>query len=271
MPVSLRGGGIEGAITVDGDGQHKMEDILKVSDAMQDNPKALVLGCRCFDGENVPARSRWGNKLSVVVFKCLCGINLSDTQTGLRGIPLSFLPVACGVAGERYEYETNFLLCAHTDGMQMLEIPICTVYENNNEVSHFHPLRDSFQIYSALLRFCGSSLLGALVDYGIFWLLLYAKVPILGATYLARCVSGCVNFACNRRVVFKSRGKISGQVFKYIVTAIIISTLSGLGVTALNVYLSFPPVLAKLLVDTILYFASYYVQANYIFKRAEEQ
>ena len=42
--------------------------------------------------------------------KFICGVSVSDTQTGLRAIPLSAIPALIDVSGERFEYETNMLL-----------------------------------------------------------------------------------------------------------------------------------------------------------------
>ena len=46
-----------GVITVDADGQHLPEDILKVREEFEKNSGALVLGSRDFSLENVPAKS----------------------------------------------------------------------------------------------------------------------------------------------------------------------------------------------------------------------
>lgn len=51
----------------------------------------VVLGVRTFDGDDVPFKSRFGNNLTSFVFKAICGLAISDTQTGLRAIPYKFL------------------------------------------------------------------------------------------------------------------------------------------------------------------------------------
>ena len=84
--------GAAGVITADSDGQHSPECILACAEALLAHPEALILGCRCFEGEDVPARSEFGNKCTRMVMKYLTGITVSDTQTGLRGIPAFFMP-----------------------------------------------------------------------------------------------------------------------------------------------------------------------------------
>ncbi len=91
-----------GVITADSDGQHSPECILACVDALLANPDSLIMGCRCFEQEDVPARSEFGNKCTRVVMKYLTGITVSDTQTGLRGIPAAFMEQLLMVKGERF-------------------------------------------------------------------------------------------------------------------------------------------------------------------------
>jgi glycosyltransferase involved in cell wall biosynthesis len=79
--------GITGIVTADADGQHHPDDIRRVAEALAANPASLVLGCRAF-GKDVPLRSKFGNVLTSAVMHALLGRKLSDTQTGLRGIPV---------------------------------------------------------------------------------------------------------------------------------------------------------------------------------------
>ena len=101
-----------GVVIADSDGQHTVNDIVKCIQALETHPESLVLGCRNFYESHVPFKSRMGNVITRNVMKILCGIQISDTQTGLRGISRSFLEVLMNVAGERFEFETNMLLAA---------------------------------------------------------------------------------------------------------------------------------------------------------------
>src|SRR5262245_59129913 len=56
-----------GAVTVDADGQHLPKDVLRVAEAFQKFPRALVLGSRLFQGE-IPWKSAFGNTLTRYVF-----------------------------------------------------------------------------------------------------------------------------------------------------------------------------------------------------------
>jgi hypothetical protein len=62
------------------------------------------------------------------------------------------LPWLVSIEGRRYEYELNVLLSAKQAGVAVRQIPIETVYEDNNKGSHFRPLIDSALIYARLFK-----------------------------------------------------------------------------------------------------------------------
>ncbi len=138
-------------ISADADGQHRAEDISRVSKACTEHPHHLILGVRQFTGY-VPLRSRLGNSLTRRLYNLLFRQNLRDTQTGLRGIPVHTLTTLIALQGERYCYELEMLLKLMQLEGPVLEIGISTIYEKNNESSHFRPFHDSAQIYTTLFR-----------------------------------------------------------------------------------------------------------------------
>ena len=118
-----------GAVTIDGDGQHLTRDILRCVEAL-DESDTIVMGCRDFSGPDVPARSAMGNRITSAVFRLLCGIRLSDTQTGLRALPAALFRRLLNVRGERFEYETNMLIYMQDHKIPYSEIdgfPVSTV------------------------------------------------------------------------------------------------------------------------------------------------
>ena len=145
-------GHVLGVVTADADGQHTPEDIEKVARALLSSNPRPVLGSRCFE-HGVPWRSRLGNTLTRAIFGLLTGTRLADTQTGLRGFPLALLPELLTLGGERYEDEMTVLAHLCRSGRTPLEVPITTVYLDNNRASHFHPVWDSVRIYLVLFRY----------------------------------------------------------------------------------------------------------------------
>lgn len=139
-----------GVVTVDCDGQHAPEDVLRVAEELVRAPDGgLVLGVRSF-GRGVPFRSRFGNLWTRGLFRFLTGLAVSDTQTGLRGIPASLLPRVLSIPGDRYEYEIRMLADARRHPVPPREVPIRTIYLDGNSASHYRPLRDTLLTQSAL-------------------------------------------------------------------------------------------------------------------------
>ncbi len=142
---------VERMVTIDSDGQHSVEDMLKCIELSQKNPQALILGTRQF-AEDVPLRSRFGNILTRNILKWTTSIDLEDTQTGLRVIPRAFMPDLLNVAGDRFEYETNMLIETKKHNWPIYTQTIATIYIEDNASSHFRVIHDSVAIYSIFIH-----------------------------------------------------------------------------------------------------------------------
>ncbi|MFH0842531.1 MAG: bifunctional glycosyltransferase family 2/GtrA family protein [Bacteroidota bacterium] len=255
---------IDGIVTADADGQHLPEDILKVRETLSKNPDNLIIGCRSFN-ENIPFRSKLGNEITKIVFRLLTGIKVSDTQTGLRGIPYRFIPECIRMEGERYEYEINMLISCSKNRVTLKEVPIKTVYIEQNRSSHFNPVLDSLKIYFVLFRFLLSSLTTTLIDFLVFIICSNSGMDILLSTVSARLVAGNYNFAVNRSLVFKSHKNFVWSFIKYWLLVALLGCLSYLGISALVDYMNLNLLLLKALVETLLFFVSFTVQRSFVF------
>ena len=279
-----------GCVTADSDGQHRVEDIIACVREMIAHPDSIVLGARDFDRPDVPARSSFGNRFTSRSFRILFGMKLADTQTGLRAFPRSTLPAMLTARGNRYEFETNMLIVMKRRKIPYREVTIETVYIDDNAASHFRPIRDSLRIYGMIVAFALSSLLSWLVDFGLFSLLrlvvlpMYmpetvsafgANLPILFAVAytLARIVSAVINYSINCRVVFGDGDRRS--VGRYVVLSIGQLALSALIGQEL-VWLISPDagwveLIIKMIGDTVLFFASFRIQNNWVFSSGDKK
>ena len=259
-----------GVVTVDGDGQHRAEDVVNCVRAMLEGEPALVMGCRNFDLPHVPPRSRKGNKITSAVFKLLFGMTLSDTQTGLRAIRTEHIPVMLEVEGDRYEYETNMLMALKPASIPVKEVKIETVYINDNETSHFRVVRDSVRIYGLIIKFLLSSVAATVVDHVahfLFLALLFAGNEFLAAG-VARIISSVVNFFINKEAVFKGKGSTAKFLVRYYLLAIPILLISATVVHFISMLFGDADLIkaiVKIPVDLILFVASFRVQREWVF------
>lgn len=294
---------IEAAITCDGDGQHTVESMNDCLSAYEEHPGSVIIGGRDFDSANIPPRSRFGNKVSSVIYRFACGIKLKDTQTGLRVIPAECFEIFSNLKGDRYEYETHMLIEIVNRKIPYYEVPIETIYIDDNESSHFNPLKDSAKIYVVVLKyffkFLLSSLTSWVVDIGVYWITMaicvhfwhlkdtivdsnslagalihhswnYHIAAVLIATLTSRVTSSIVNFIINRKVVFKDVSDVRKTATKYFILAICQMIVSFLLVDLLANGLlhvtGFLNVLIKCVVDMCLFVFSYGIQRKWVFK-----
>jgi putative flippase GtrA len=106
------------------------------------------------------------------------------------------------------------------------------------------------------------------LDISLFTGLYYLSGQIIASTYAARLVSGAFNFYANKHAVFRSHEQHSylREVLGYIALAILIATLSGIAVNWLTLTTGWRAPLVKILVDTLLFTLSFFVQRLFIFK-----
>ena len=275
---------VKGIVTADADGQHLPEDILTCAARcleLGDGFCGTVLGSRDFSGRDVPWKSRTGNRITAAVFKLCCGIPIHDTQTGLRAFPASAFDLCLRVTGDRYEYETNVLLEMKRAGMEFEEVPITTVYEDNNKGSHYKPFRDSWRIYKLILKFIGSSLIASGTDYLVFYLAMHFLPEslmgsrILISTVIARAVSSFLNFNLNKTVVFSCKSDYRKTMLRYyalcipqmLVSAGILTLLSHLLQHSAPIVVT----LLKIPVDTILFLLSFQIQREWVFRQPKKR
>ena len=274
---------VTGVITADSDGQHTVDCINSVGRVLQDNPDSLILGIRNFDKEGIPWKSELGNKLTIKVLKYVSGLSVSDTQTGLRGIPYDFLSECMDIKQNRFEYEMEMLL--RTSGnISIVETPIETVYDSqDNHQTHFNPFLDSIKIYRVLgrrfLAYIFASLSSCIIDLALFTLLCYllrTRIPtsyIIASTVIARVISAGYNYAMNYTKVFHSRATVTSSGLRYILLAIVQMSCSAILVHAgAHMMPYIPETVIKAVVDTVLFFVSYKIQQKYVFgsKRARK-
>lgn len=252
-------------VTADADGQHRKEDIIKMVEAVKQNPDALVLGVRSFDGA-VPLRSRIGNVLTKAIFRAFFSIRISDTQSGLRGIQLSMVSRFVSIPFNRYEYETEMLLVSSRASLPIKEIPIQTVYENRNASSHFNPFLDSLKIYYVLFRYTLMSLTSATVDFLIFTITYPWIGSVLLATYAARSVSLCVNYGLNSKKVFFSAERARRTFPPYLLLVIVSGFISSLIIDHLHVSTGLSINWSKVIAESLLYVVNFFIQSQFIFK-----
>ncbi|MGQ0712427.1 MAG: glycosyltransferase family 2 protein [Gemmatimonadaceae bacterium] len=127
-------------LTVDADGQHDPAYAPMLVAALTEHDVAI--GQRARAGSPMPLRRRMTNAMASLAIGRVAGVHLEDTQSGFRAMRRSVLE-RVHARGDRYEFETDFLIRAARAGFRVCNVRIPTVY---GAPSHFRSLSDSARI-----------------------------------------------------------------------------------------------------------------------------
>ncbi|PKK94304.1 MAG: family 2 glycosyl transferase [Tenericutes bacterium HGW-Tenericutes-6] len=258
-------------LTCDADGQHAPKDIFHMLESINVYPNHLILGTRDYHDKNMPFKSKLGNQFSSFFFYLNTGKRCHDTQTGLRVIPSDLFSLALSIKDDRFDYEMTFLTSVARASYPIIGIDIDTIYLDHNKASHFRPIRDSMLVYKEPLKFTTIAITSAMIDIGLFTLLIFifqgTILEIVSyATITARIISGGYNFLLNRIWSFQSKSHVKKDAFRYIILYLSQLALSILFVTLLS-YVLKNLTINKMMVDSLLFIMSYYIQKHWVFKK----
>jgi len=148
--------GVAVVVTIDADGQHSPEEIPRLLQPILEGRSDLVLGARKRD-QAMPISRRVTNWLSATLASRIGGQPVRDAQTGFRAFTRE-VAERVQPAGDRYEYEANFLLDALRAGFRVVSVDVPTIYGAR---SHFRAWGDTWRMARAFARHAGRIVAGA--------------------------------------------------------------------------------------------------------------
>lgn len=127
--------------------------------------------------------------------------------------------------------------------------------------------------YSKLFKFFASSVLSFIIDYSAYAALLAitvnVKYSLIISNVFARVISSTVNYTVNRIIVFKHNGSVGKSALEYFCLAGFILFANTLLLELSVKSFSLPPLVAKLMVEGILFLFSWTIQRYVIFKKRD--
>ncbi len=138
------------AATLDADGQHAPEDIIKGVDLMADGLADLLIGSRLIDSSGMSKVKLLGNRgLSFITYLSF-GVQVTDSQSGLRIFSKKALDkLKWRTAG--YEFCSEMLWRAKQQGLTIKEFPIRAIYTDYS-LSKGQNNWNAFNIIKSLAR-----------------------------------------------------------------------------------------------------------------------
>jgi glycosyltransferase involved in cell wall biosynthesis len=131
-------------LTIDADGQHDAAFAPRLLDALASAD--IVIGTRAIDAGQVPPHRRVANRLSTAATRAVTRCTIHDSQSGFRALRPGLVG-AIAARGDRYEFETDFLVRAARRGCTIAEVAVPTIY---GPPSHFRELRDAWLVARVL-------------------------------------------------------------------------------------------------------------------------
>ncbi len=135
--------------TLDGDGQHRVEDLARLLAAARDWPGDIVIGSRRATGHRAPRARFIANRVADFWVSWAAGHPIDDSQSGFRLYPAGLIralacrpPLASG-----FGFESEVLIEAASLGVRTASIDIPTIYGAAlQRASHFRPVKDITRI-----------------------------------------------------------------------------------------------------------------------------
>ena len=185
-------------VTFDADGQHRIDDVSKILQPLENNEADIVIGSRFLDNESkVPNYRKIGIKVITQVTNASLKKKLTDSQSGFRAYNKQALtqisPSEMGMG-----ISTEILIKASNKGLRIAEIPITILYHDDasthNPVSHGtsvlvstikftsieHPLK-FYGIPSIIFLIIGSAFTYSAVQYYVEIGRLNTNLTVIGA------------------------------------------------------------------------------------------
>ena len=145
-------GGAHSVVTLDGDGQHRPEDIPRLLAAARAHPRAVVIGSRRAAARQAPRARRIANRVADFWISWAARQRIEDTQSGLRIYPAALAAALVrddprgSLRAEGFAFESAALILAGQLGLETVSVPVPSIYGPALRPSHFRPVADITRI-----------------------------------------------------------------------------------------------------------------------------
>lgn len=249
--------------TVNRADRYRTEDIRRACEAVEQGNRAYACG--------IPEKREKGfrSKLEPVLFSMAAGKKIASIHSGLRAFARSELDRFRNVRGNAREYEIESLIAASRAGLKIIELPV--QIERPEETGDYWKKNRSLYLCAALF------LLSSLFAFGLEFLLLMGiralcegpfgeEAALLIAVVLSRVISCLVNYVVNKKLVFDSHAAVGGSLLRYIIAAAAVLGINYLLLRFCVMVLHWKLTVAKLIVESALFFLNFFLQSKYVYK-----
>ena len=163
-------------VTIDADGQHRIEDIKKVVEPIEKGEADIIIGSRFLDTtqKQIPEYRKIGIKLITKVTNSSLKNKITDSQSGFRAYSKNVVS-KLNVSDIGMGISTEILIKSSAHGFRIAEVPITVLYDG--DTSTHNPVSHGTSVLFSTLKY--TSIEHPLKFYGIPSVILL----IIGATF----------------------------------------------------------------------------------------
>jgi glycosyltransferase involved in cell wall biosynthesis len=141
----------QAVLTLDGDGQHDPLRIPLFIEAYNQGQAEVIIGSRMAESDKIPRHRYYPNLIGVYCLSWATGQYIPDSQSGFRLYQVK--PVeGLELLSNGFALETELLIKLAKRGCRISSIPIPAIYKEGNPISHYRPVKDTYQISIMVLR-----------------------------------------------------------------------------------------------------------------------
>lgn len=241
--------------------RHRADEVVRICEIAASDPEALALGVE--DG-----LQRLRGAIDKALFRLASGRSVGDIHASLRAFSAKIAPRFMQIAADGDRFEIDMLLEASRAGIQINEVQVSVKNSARNDSNW----RKMLGIYRCAALFLCSSLFA----FGLEFLLLVgvrhlcapfgAEAALSIAVALSRVISCVVNYAVNKKLVFKSNSSLGGSLVRYFIVAGIVLVINYLLLRACVIVAGWPLWVSKLCVESALFFLNFALQSKIVYK-----
>jgi glycosyltransferase involved in cell wall biosynthesis len=182
----------QAVVVLDGDGQHRPEEIPAVLVPIQEERADIVVGSRYLDQKSkVPFLRILGHRFFNTFTNSMTGTHVTDSQSGFRAFSTKALQ-QINFESKDFSVESEMQFLAKQKGLKILEVPIVIRYTDHSKRP---AIQQGFSVLNGILRLIGQhrpllffGVPGAIVLLiGLFWgawvVEIYTKSKTLAVGY----------------------------------------------------------------------------------------
>lgn len=237
----------------------------------------------------VSKKKRLGINIITKLYNVVHRQHASNIMSNVQGIPADNAEYFSKLKGNTFSILINERFIIKDNNLDYRYIDVDSDIFTDAPASFFGYLKSLFIICFVFIKFMLSSISAFIVDYSLallgysFWSPLVVKffasavfsVPIflldveIVSTAIARIISSIYNYFLNKKVVFGANHNDSklGTACKYFTLVLIIWVFNTIILKLATTWIGIPFALAKIIADIIMYFVSFTLQRDVVFKK----